>query len=148
MPWSGLAGWEGQFGVPALVFIFLEVDLEETAVIQAGVAPVSALSAVLQLPDETVVDGVTTVGDVEEDVDLLHVLHEAAGDGGAGAAWLGWSVDNSGVDISGGGGGGGGGWQGQEVGDLCEETEEEQHVDHDNSEQGMTGVSWPAGFNM
>merc|ERR1711997_280441 len=99
MPGGGLAGWEGEFGVPALVLIFLEVDLEQTAVIQAGVTPVSSLSAVLQLSDETVVDGVTTVGDVEEDVDLLHVLHEAAGDGGAGAAGLGWSVDNSGVDI-------------------------------------------------
>jgi len=148
MPGGGLAGREGEFRVPALVLIFLEVDLEETAVIQAGVAPVSALSAVLQLPDETVVDGVTTVGDVEEDVDLLHVLHEAPGDGGVGAAGLAWSVDNSGVDISGGGGGGGGGRQGQEVGDLSQETEEEQHVDHYNSQQGMTPVTCPAGFNM
>jgi len=144
MPWGGLAGWEGQFGVPALVFIFLEVDLEETAVIQAGVAPVSALSAVLQLPDETVVDGVTTVGDVEEDVDLLHVLHEAAGDGGAdwaSGAGLTGSVDNSGVDICGGAGGGGAdrrGGQGQQPRHLSQEGEEEQHVDHFKSQQRLT----------
>jgi len=115
VPWSGLAGWEGQFGVPALVFISLEVDLEETPVIQVGVSSVCPLPAVLQLGDQTVVDGVTTVGDVEEDVDLLHVLHEAAGDGGVGTTGLGWSVDNSGADISRGGGGGG---EGQEVDHL------------------------------
>jgi len=79
------------------------------------VTSVTALPAVLNLPDETVVDGVAAIGDVEEDVDLLHVLHEAAGDGGVGATGLGWSVDNSGADISRGGGGGG---EGQEVDHL------------------------------
>jgi len=118
VPGSGLAGWEGKFGVPALVVMFLEVDLEETSVVQAGMTSVSSLPAVFQLGDETVVDGVTTVGDVEEDVDLLHVLHEAAGDGGVGATGLGWSVDNSCVDISRGGRGGGGGGEGQEVDHL------------------------------
>jgi len=110
------------------------------------VASVSPLPAVLQLADETVVDGVTTVGDVEEDVDLLHVLHEAPGDDRVGATGLGWSVDNSGVDICGGGGGGGG--ESQEVGHLGEEAEQEQHVDHYNSQQCMTSLSCPAGFNM
>ena len=137
MPWGGLAGWEGQFGVPALVFVLLEVDLEETAVIQAGVASVTALPAVLQLADETVVDGVTPVGDVEQDVDLLHVLHQAAGDGGAGPAGLAGSVDHPGVDIRGGAGGGGGG-QGQQVGDLGEEAQEEEHVGHFNSQLRLT----------
>jgi len=118
VPGVGLAGREGQFGVPALVLMFLEVNLEETPVIKAGMAPVSPLPAGFQLGDEIVIDGVTAVGDVEEDVDLLHVLHEAAGDGGAGATGLGWSVDNSGVDISRGGRGGGGGGEGQEVDHL------------------------------
>ena len=123
MPWGGLAGWEGQFGVPALVFIFLEVDLEKTAVIQAGVAPVSALSAVLQLPDETVVDGVTTVGDVEEDVDLLHVLDEAAGDSGA-LSLLVRLVDYSGINLW-----EVGGREGEEEAAMSEETKEELHGD-------------------
>jgi len=101
------------------------------------VAPVTALSAVLQLVDEAVVDVVTTVGYVEEDVDLLHVLHEAAGDGGAGWPGLGRSVDNSGVDVSGGDGGGRGG-QGLQAGHLCQEGEEEQHVDHYKSQQRLT----------
>jgi len=144
VPGGGLAGREGQFGVPALVFIFLEVQPQQTAVIQVGVTSVTALPAVLNLPDETVVDGVAAIGDVEEDVDLLHVLHEAAGDGGAG--WTSWagltgSVDNSGVDICGGAGGGGAdrrGGQGQQPRHLSQEGEEEQHVDHFKSQQRLT----------
>jgi len=129
MPGCSLAGGEGEFGVAALVFILLEIQLQQAAVIQARVASVSPLPAGLQLGDETVVDGVAAVGDVQQDVDLLHVLHQAPGDGGVGSAGLGWSVDHPGVDISGGDGGGGG--QGQEVDNLCEETEEEEHVDVD-----------------
>ena len=126
----------------------LEVQLQEAAVIQAWVAPVTALPAVLNLADETVVDGVTTVGDVQKDVDLLHVLHEAAGDdgaGGAGLGGLGGPVDNSGVDIQGGGGGGGG--QRQQAGQLGEEGEEEQDVDHYKSQQRLTSPLPAAGFN-
>merc|ERR1719150_494603 len=89
----------------------------------------SMIRLVPSMGDETGVDGVAAVGDVEQDVDLLHVLHQAPGDGGVGSAGLGLSVDHPGVDISGGDGGGGG--QGQEVDNLCEETEEEEHVDVD-----------------
>jgi len=125
----------------------LEVQLQEAAVVQARVAPVTALPAVLNLADETVVDGVTTVGDVQEDVDLLHVLHEAAGDdgtGGAGLGGLGGPVDNSGVDIRGGGGGGGG--EGQQAGQLGQ-GEEEQDVDHYKPQQRLTSQVPAAGFN-
>jgi len=100
------------------------------------VASVSALSAGLQLSDETVVDGVAAVGDVEQDVDLLHVLHQAPGDDGVGTAGLGGPVDDPGVDVSGGGGGGGG--EGQEVDHLYEDAEEEEHVDHYKSQERVT----------
>jgi len=100
------------------------------------VASVSALSAGLQLSNETVVDGVAAVGDVEQDVDLLHVLHQASGDDGVGTAGLAGPVDDPGVDVSGGGGGGGG--EGQEVDHLYEDAEEEEHVDHYKSQERVT----------
>jgi len=125
VPWSLGLGREGQFGVPALFIVFLEVNPEEAAVVQPVVAPVIAVPAALQLTDHAVVDGVTAVGDVEEDVDLLHVLHQAPSDGRA-LTLLVRPVDDPLVNVLLLGCGG----QGEEEGDLDQEVDEEQHVDH------------------
>jgi len=124
MPGRLLDVWEGEFRVAALILVTLEVNLEKAARAEPGVSPVSALPAPLQLTYQTVVDGVTTIGDVEEDVDLLHVLDEAAGDGFSDWARGGvFSVDYPGVKIIHAVDG-----EGDEEGELGEEREEKQHV--------------------
>ena len=67
---------EGELGVLALAVQHVEVDLQQAALGQLGVTSVSATLAVLDLVDHVVVDGVgvAVVGDVEENIDLLHIL--------------------------------------------------------------------------
>lgn len=85
-------------------------------------SPVLSPLAALQLVDHAVVDGGAAVGDVEQDVDLLHVLHQAPGDGRV-LTLLVRPVDDPGVNVLSGGG------EGEEEGDLQQEVEEE-YVDH------------------
>ena len=105
-------------------------------------APVRALPAPLQLADHAVVDGVAAVRDVEEDVDLLHVLHEAARDGRA-LSLLVWSVDNSLVHLR-----LCGGRQGQQEAELGQEAEGAQHVDRDVGLSVVNSQSDGPWFNM
>ena len=87
-------------------------------------SPVLASLAALQLVDHGVVYGGAAVGDVEQDVDLLHVLHQAPGDGRV-LRLLVRPVDDPGVNVLLLDGGG----EGEEEGDLEQEGEEE-YVDH------------------
>ena len=76
-------GGEGELGVLALAPQPGEVNLQQTPGLQVRVAAVLTGLAVLDLTDHVVVYvvRVAVVGDVEEHVDLLDVVHEAAGDG-------------------------------------------------------------------
>ena len=73
---------EGQLGVPAVVLQGGEVNLQQAAGLEVGVASVCAGLAAPDLLHQVLVQGVrvAVVGDVEEHVDLLDVLHEAARD--------------------------------------------------------------------
>jgi len=126
VPWSLGLSREGEFGVPALFIVFLEVNPEEAAVVEPIVAPVLAVPAALQLTDHAVVDGGAAVWDVEEDVDLLHVLDQAPSDGRA-LTLLVRPVDDPLVNLLLCCGG-----QGEEEADLDQQVDEEQHVDHIN----------------
>ena len=67
---------EGELGVLTLTVQHVEVDLQQAALGQLGVTSVSATLAVLDLVDHVVVDGVgvAVVRNVEENIDLLHIL--------------------------------------------------------------------------
>ena len=67
---------EGELGVLTIAVQHVEVDLQQAALGQLGVTSVRATLAVLDLVDHVVVDGVgvAVVGDVEENIDLLHIL--------------------------------------------------------------------------
>ena len=73
---------EGELGVSAVVLQGREVNLQQAAGLEVGVAAVCAGLAAPDLLHHVLVQSVrvAVVGDVEEHVDLLHVLHEAARD--------------------------------------------------------------------
>ena len=70
---------EGELGVSAVVLQGGEVDLQQAAGLEVGVASVCAGLAAPDLLHHVLVQSVrvAVVGDVEEHVDLLDVLHSA-----------------------------------------------------------------------
>ena len=70
---------EEESGVGAILLEVGEVQLEQAAGRQTRVAVVRAGPAAFELLDQTVVDNVTPGGDVQEQVDLLHIVDQPVG---------------------------------------------------------------------
>jgi len=92
---------EEESSVGAVLLEVGEVKLEQTSRCQTGISVVRARSAALKLLNKTVIDYVTAFGNVQEQVDLLHIIDESIGPaldwdlcGGCRLRrWKGWHCD-------------------------------------------------------